>query len=430
MGDPDPAPGGDKGRNESDREEKKPKVPALVNGRYKTQREIGSGSYSDVYLGVDTLSGDEVAMKFEWTKADKGARLLYEAKLYQSLPRHQGIPRVPRIFWYGRQAEYNIMVMELLGPSLEDLFRACNRKFSLKTTAMLGEQIVDLLEFVHSQGVLHRDIKPHNFLMGTGERSRHVYVMDFGLAKRYLGEDGAHIVCTKKKGLTGTVRYTTLNVHRGLEPSRRDDLGAVGYVLMHFNLGRLPWQGIDAKSKRVKQRKIGRRKERTPNQELCKSFPQEFALFLDHCDKLEFDQAPDYGYLRKLMRDVCSGLGLEWDLRFDWMNADGSQVELEPKKLKGAGVECRPEEQPAPKRRRHGWDRPGEPDAAAAALEAALEDDEGDYEYEYSSYESYDEEEEEEEEDEEEESEEEEEEEDEKRDVEPLGAAPAAAPGG
>lgn len=306
-----------------------PRVPALVNGRYEIKSKVGSGSYSEVYLGVDKISGDKVAAKFEWTKAEKGQRLLQEAQFYESLA---GTDDAPRIRWSGSQSEYNILVMDLLGPSLEDLFISCGKRFSLKTVVMLAEQMIDRIEYVHSRGILHRDIKPNNFLMGVGDRSHRVYVMDFGLAKRYIDPaTGEHIPCNKKKGLTGTVRYTSLNVHDGLEPSRRDDLGAIGYVLMYFNRGRLPWQGINAKSKRTKQRKIGGRKEQTSHEELCKGYPHEFVKYLQHCDSVAYDDPPDYAYLRRLMRDVFVRECFPHDLRFDWMLAEGTPKPVEGK---------------------------------------------------------------------------------------------------
>merc|ERR1719282_381940 len=231
-----------------------------------------------------------------------------------------GTNDVPRVRWWGTEGECNILVMDLLGPSLQDLFDQCGRRFSMKTVLMLAEQMIDRIAYVHSCGIVHRDIKPHNFLMGLGEHSNQVYIMDFGLAKRYLDPStGQHIPCCVKRGLTGTVRYTTLNVHKGVEPSRRDDLGAIGYVLMHFNLGILPWQGISAKSKRTKQKKIGRVKKRMSHEDLCKGFPHEFVKYLEYCDSLGFDDRPDYEHLKCLMRDVFVRECHQHDMTFDWM---------------------------------------------------------------------------------------------------------------
>jgi len=295
-----------------------PTVPTTVCGHYRVIDMIGSGSYSDVYSGVDQVTSEKVAIKFEWTRAEKGRRLLDEAKLYKSLGRTNN---TPNIRWSGTEAEYNIMVMDLLGPSLDSLFIACGRKFTLKTVLMLAEQMISLIQFVHSRDIVHRDIKPHNFLMGLGEDSHRVVIMDFGLAKRFRDADtGKHIPCTQGRGVTGTVRYASINVHRGLEPSRRDDLEAIGYVLMHFMRRTLPWQGLKASSKRAKHEKIKRCKQKTSDEELCDGYPYEFVQFFKHCRSLQYEDKPDYDYLRRLMRGLFKRERFQDDNRFDWMN--------------------------------------------------------------------------------------------------------------
>ena len=141
------------------------------------------------------------------------------------------------------------MVMELLGSSLEELFTSCDRKLSIKSTLILAEQMITRIEYVHSRNFLHRDIKPDNLLIGTNDKSNLVYVIDFGLAKKYReAKNNQHIPYREGKSLTGTARYASINAHEGRELSRRDDLESIGYVLLYFLRGSLPWQGINTRN--------------------------------------------------------------------------------------------------------------------------------------------------------------------------------------
>ncbi|RNC33966.1 casein kinase, partial [Trypanosoma cruzi] len=219
----------------------------------------------------------------------------------------------------GVEGEFNVMVMDLLGPSLEDLFSFCDRKLSLKTTLMLAEQMIARIEFVHSKSVIHRDMKPDNFLMGTGKKGHHVYVVDFGLAKKYRDpRTHQHIPYKEGKSLTGTARYCSINTHLGIEQSRRDDLEGIGYILMYFLRGSLPWQGLKAHTKQEKYSRISERKQTTPVETLCKGFPAEFAAYLNYTRGLRFEDKPDYSYLKRLFRELFIREGYHVDYVFDW----------------------------------------------------------------------------------------------------------------
>jgi len=297
-----------------------PTLPKLVAGRYSllSSQEIGSGSYSEVYMGVDQGTGDQVAIKVEWTKAEKGDKLLGEGKFYEDLGK---CGDAPHIRWVGTEGQYNMMVMDLLGPSLDMFFKQCG-KFTLKTTLVVAKQVLDRLEYVHECGILYRDIKPHNFLVGLGDNSGRIYIVDFGLAKRFRDKNGEHMQCSKKKksGVTGTVRYSSINVHEGLDASRRDDLEATGYMLIHFLRGDLPWLGLKAKSKRSKHKAIGRVKSETSDEDLCQGLPEEFCEYFRYCRSLEFADKPDYAYLRSLFQKLREKHGFVDDNEFDWTN--------------------------------------------------------------------------------------------------------------
>lgn len=161
--------------------------------------------------------------------------------------------------------------MDLLGPSLEDLFNFCSRRFTIKTVLMLADQMIGRIEFVHCKSFIHRDIKPDNFLMGIGRHCNKLFLIDFGLAKKFRDmRTRCHISYREDKNLTGTARYASINAHLGIEQSRRDDMESLGYVLMYFNRGSLPWQGLKAATKKQKYEKISEKKMSTPVEVLCK----------------------------------------------------------------------------------------------------------------------------------------------------------------
>ncbi|KAL2516366.1 casein kinase 1-like protein 2 [Forsythia ovata] len=270
-----------------------------VGNKFRLGRKIGSGSFGEIYLGTNIQTNEEVAIKLENVKT-KHPQLFYESKLYKLL---QGGTGIPRVSWFGVEGDYNVLVMDLLGPSLEDLFNFCSRKLSLKTVLMLADQMINRVEFVHSKSFLHRDIKPDNFLMGLGRRANQVYVIDFGLAKKYRDSSNQHIPYRENKNLTGTARYASMNTHLGIEQSRRDDLESLGYVLMYFLRGSLPWQGLRAGNKKQKYEKISEKKVSTSIEALCRGYPSEFASYFHYCRSLRFDDKPDYAYLKRILRD-------------------------------------------------------------------------------------------------------------------------------
>ncbi|KAL5783289.1 hypothetical protein ACOSP7_008318 [Xanthoceras sorbifolium] len=287
----------------------------IIGEKYKLGRKIGSGSFGEIYLATHLDTNEIVAVKIENNKT-KHPQLLYEAKIYKIL---QGGSGVANIRWCGVDGDDNVLVLDLLGPSLEDLFVYCGRKFSLKTVLMLADQMITRIEYVHSKGFLHRDIKPDNFLMGLGRKANQVYIIDFGLAKRYRDPTtNRHITYRENKNLTGTARYASCNTHLGIEQSRRDDLESLGYVLLYFLRGSLPWQGLKAATKKQKYDKICEKKVSTPIEVLCKSHPVEFASYFHYCHSLTFDQRPDYGFLKRLFRDLFTREGYESDYVFDW----------------------------------------------------------------------------------------------------------------
>lgn len=308
-----------------------------MGNKFRLGRKIGSGSFGEIYLGTNIQTNEEVAIKLENVKT-KHPQLLYESKLYRIL---QGGTGIPNVRWFGVEGDYNVLVMDLLGPSLEDLFNFCSRKLSLKSVLMLADQMINRVEFVHSKSFLHRDIKPDNFLMGLGRRANQVYIIDFGLAKKYRDTSThQHIPYRENKNLTGTARYASMNTHLGIEQSRRDDLESLGFVLMYFLRGSLPWQGLKAGNKKQKYEKISERKVSTSIEALCRGYPTEFASYFHYCRSLRFDDKPDYAYLKRLFRDLFIREGFQFDYVFDWtiLKYQQSQITGAPPRAVGSGA--------------------------------------------------------------------------------------------
>lgn len=298
----------------------------LIAGKFSLGCKIGSGSFGDIYIGTNVQTGEEVAIKLESLRS-KHPQLLYESKLYKVLAGGVGVPQV---YWYGVNGDYSAMVIDLLGPSLEDLFTFCCRKFSLKTVLMIVDQMITRIEYLHAKSFIHRDVKPDNFLVGLGKKANQVQIIDFGLAKKFQDRTTQqHIPYREGKKLTGTARYASVNTHLGIEQSRRDDLEAVGYVLMYFLRGSLPWQGIKANCKKDKYDMILEKKMSTPLETLCKNSPSEFVTYLNYCRSLRFEDRPDYAYLRGLMKDLFFLQGYHYDFVFDWTVLNNEEEEKE-----------------------------------------------------------------------------------------------------
>lgn len=248
---------------------------------------------------------------------------------------HFFIVGIPNVRWYGIEGDYNVMVLDLLGPSLEDLFNYCGRRFQLKTVLMLADQLLGRLEYVHTKSFIHRDVKPDNFLIGLGKRQSVIHIIDFGLAKKYRDpRSHQHIPYRENKNLTGTARYASINTHIGIEQSRRDDLESLGYVLMYFIRGSLPWQGLKANTKKQKYERIMDRKMSTSTEQLCKGYATEFRSYFEYCRSLRFEDRPDYAYLKRLFKELFYRKGFQYDNMFDWtvLNLQQERSRLPPER--------------------------------------------------------------------------------------------------
>ena len=300
--------------------------------KYRTIKKLGEGSFGKVYKAE--YNGEYYAIKFE--DRTKGQNLLEtEATIMSYL---KG-PNIPAIKSFGYSGDYNILVMQLMGKSLEELFNK-RQKFSVKTTALLAYQMITVLQYIHDKHIIHRDIKPDNFVMGLNKQNADLFLLDFGLAKKYRSsktlEQYPYI---KKKKLTGTARYASIHALEEMEQSRRDDLESVGYVLMYFLRGNLPWQGLKIKSKEDRYKKILDKKKETTSEQLCKNYPDEFREYLEYSRNLEYTEEPKYEKLKnKFYVLICNKMNESFDYVYDWT----TENDLKKRKSNGGnGIEMK-----------------------------------------------------------------------------------------
>ena len=283
--------------------------------KYKPDSKIGEGSFGKIYSAHNINNGELYALKLE--RRNSSHSLLEIETYILCYLKGEGIPFIKS---YGFSGQYNVLVMELLGKSLEILFKENNSKFSLKTVCMLALQMITRLEYIHKKYILHRDIKPDNFTLGRGKKSHIIYLIDFGLSKKYKSSKGnhEHIKYSENKKLIGTARYASINALKGCEQGRRDDMESLGYVLMYFLRGNLPWQGLKLYKGDDRYKKIYEVKKDTSAEELCLGYPKQFCEYIKYTRNLSFEQEPNYNYLRKLINNVMDKYEYNNDFLYDW----------------------------------------------------------------------------------------------------------------
>ena len=284
-----------------------------LGDKFKLIKRLGSGSFGEVYMVQDTQDRSIFyAAKIEATTSH--VKLRDEYKIYKKLHSGGTMEGIPKIKTYIETPKVNAIIMELLGRGLDYYLEDCGGSFNLETVLSIGISCVELLKKTHSMGIIHRDIKPNNFMVGK-QHNNQIYLIDFGLSKQYITR-GKHIQMKEEKQLTGTPRYTSLNVHMGFEPSRRDDMESVGYMLVYFLKGKLPWQGAK-KQKGIDHSKIiGNIKAYTSVTKICQGLPPCFCEYIKYCRKLEFEDEPDYDYLLNLFINCMNENSLQ--MRYVW----------------------------------------------------------------------------------------------------------------
>jgi len=292
----------------------------FCHGRFTFAEPLGKGGFAFVFAGWDNLTKEHVAIKVENKERKNASRSI--KKEYRLLVKlcNAGCP-VPKAIWCGRCEDRRVMVMQRMGESLSDFYKLCGKKFSVQTTLCLTQELITILESLHDAGVLHRDIKLQNFLTGY-KNSTAFYVCDFGLSDFYVDPTtNQHIPLTKGHSRYGTVRYASLNNHRGVEQSRRDDLESLGFVCIYAARGTVPWQTIRNEDRRKKWSQVYDMKRRIKLDELCQGLPECFITFMNYVRALDFDARPDYEYLRSIFQMSYDEMNFTRSNKYDWETA-------------------------------------------------------------------------------------------------------------
>ena len=288
----------------------------LIFKKFRPIKHLCKGAFCDIYAGINILTKEKVAIKVEERyKMDKN--LETECYFLFSL---KGLG-IPKVISFGHNKEYDILVMPLLGKSLHEIQSTKNFNFEFKDICLMAIQIIERIQWVHSQKIIHRDIKPDNFLIGLDDPNI-IYLIDFGLSKKYRSSiTGNHIKCTRIKKFVGSLRYASINALRLREQSRRDDLESIGYMLIYLIKGKLPWDNIKIDNKRTSYLKFSQYKKNISPELLCNNLPEEFLDYVKYVRNLNFEDEPDYNYLKSLFQIMLNKQGFEEKkIFFSWIN--------------------------------------------------------------------------------------------------------------
>ncbi|KAG1842469.1 casein kinase I isoform delta [Suillus tomentosus] len=273
--------------------------PIRVDGRFRLGDVLGSGSYAVVYHARNIINDDTVAVKLEPIIAGSSS----VQREYHILTQLEGGVGIPRALWFGRESIYHALVLDLLGPSLRDLFLKHGRKFTLHSVVNLADQLLSRLQYIHSHNYVHGDIKPQNVAVGLHHLRHTAYIINFGVAKEYCDvSTRLHVPFRHNRRFTGTPAFASINSHLGVELGRRDDLESLTYMLIYFLRGSLPWLTSD--HEKLSNSSILERKANTTIEVLCRGIPVEFATMLIYTRSLAFSEDPDYDHLHSLLQEI------------------------------------------------------------------------------------------------------------------------------
>lgn len=284
----------------------------LIKEKYMVFSQIGKGAFGNVFKGVDIETQEYVAIKFESQNVSK-ERLDKESQLYTFLKEKNKRTFIPNIYWYGSVHNYNVLIMTRLGPSFENLIRKYNYTIQLKSILLLTINFFKVLKEIHSLDIIHQDIKPDNFAIGRNKLKKNIYIFDFGLSKikeSYMND--------KTNSLLGTVRYASIRAHEGYSLSYRDDFESLMYMIIYLYNRKLPWQGIQGKTKSEKNIKVLEMKKKIDLSQLCYKLPIEYQKIIHYSRNLEFNEKPKYDTLINIIEERLNGFGFDINDQYEW----------------------------------------------------------------------------------------------------------------
>ena len=291
----------------------------IIFKKYKPIKKIGEGSFGNVYSTIRLKDKSVFAMKTE--KIDTKKKML-ESEAYTLYTLQNGFG-IPKLITYGHNKDYNILIETLLGDSLENIFIKRQLKCNIIDVCAVGIQILDRLEWIHSKNLIYRDIKPENFLVGINDPNV-IYVIDFGLCKKYRSsKTGRHILPKVGRKFNGNFKFSSSYTIRGKEPSRRDDIISLGYMLIYLIKKELPWDYIYKENKLTKSKyfELVSLKDTNAYGILFKDLPSEFKEFIQYAENLKFDEDPNYSYLHSILNKIIVVNNYNYErYYFSWSN--------------------------------------------------------------------------------------------------------------
>lgn len=282
----------------------------MILDRYRIISKIGNGAFGKVYKCYDTKHARMIALKTGDTSQPKSQlRMQQEYEIYKKL---QGCPGIPQLYTIHKSKQIWYVSMECMGTNLMKLWKLCNQKFSEKTVLMVAIQMLFRIESLHEKGIIHRDIKPDNFVLGRGSQNHCLYILDFGLSM--------NVQEAQTPLFTGSLRYASRRNHKGLRYTRMDDLESMMYIIIYFYKGALPWQNtlhsMNTENISKLQKEIGIYKDRISVQDLCQGCPKWIVSLAQKI--LHENTVPEYSDYKDRMKSRLQELGESFDYEYDW----------------------------------------------------------------------------------------------------------------